>query len=116
LGSLGGSDIFPSGINDAADIVGDSLLADQTTRHAFLYTGGVMRDLNSLIAPGSGWELESAASINNTGQIVGEGLMGGDELAFLLTPVPEPGPISLWLAGGAAALLRRSRCFRTRAE
>lgn len=45
-----------------------------------------MRDLNTLIRPGSGWVLNSVSSINILGQIVGSGTMNGQSHGFLLTP------------------------------
>ena len=49
-----------------------------------------MLDLNTLIAPGSGWILTEARDINDRGQIVGYGQTTQGTRAFLLTPVPEP--------------------------
>jgi uncharacterized membrane protein len=46
-------------------------------------------DLNDLIPSGSGWVLESAAGLANSGYIVGYGSLGGRRTGFLLTPVPE---------------------------
>jgi hypothetical protein len=47
------------------------------------------RDLNDVIAPASGWKLESAASINDRGEIVGRGdFKGDDDTGFLLVPEP----------------------------
>jgi PEP-CTERM motif len=43
-------------------------------------------DLNTLIDPLSGWELLDAAEINVAGQITGQGLIGGEYHAFLLSP------------------------------
>jgi probable HAF family extracellular repeat protein len=65
-----------------------------------------MTDLNSLIDSASGWTLENAEAINNSGEIVGYGsnTNSGCE-AFLLTPVPEP--TSLVLIGAAAFSLFR---------
>jgi probable HAF family extracellular repeat protein len=81
--------------------------------HAFLYDTQ-MRDLNDMIAPGSGWELVRAFAINDAGQITGHGIFQGQERAFLLTPVPEP---SAALAGAtaaaAAACVARRRVGRT---
>jgi len=54
--------------------------------HAFLYSGGKMIDLNSLIDSTSGWTLKTAQGINDNGQIVGEGIHNGYIRAFLLTP------------------------------
>ena len=59
---------------------------------AFLYSDGVMYDLNSLVsAPFSG-ELASAVAISDNGQIV---CQNGAGQALLLTPVPEPSTIVL---------------------
>jgi len=44
------------------------------------------RDLNSLVPGDSGWKLESAAAINDRGEIVGSGELRGDERGFLLIP------------------------------
>jgi probable HAF family extracellular repeat protein len=71
-------------INNSGVIVGYSDF--QSTYHAFIYSGGKMRDLNGLIPAGSGWVLEQAFGINDAGQIVGTGTIGGAERAFLLTP------------------------------
>jgi hypothetical protein len=68
-----------------------------------------MVDLNSLISPTSGWVLEQANAINDNGQIVGFGTIDGETHGFLLTPVPEPGSLSLLAVGGVALLRRRSR-------
>ena len=47
-----------------------------------------MVDLNTLIAPLSGWKLLDASAINDAGQITGQGLIGGEYHGYLLTPVP----------------------------
>ena len=55
---------------------------------AFLVQSGLvgMVDLNSLIATGSGWGLNSAEAINDKGQIVGWSYLNGIPRAFLLDP------------------------------
>jgi hypothetical protein len=45
-----------------------------------------MVDLNSVIDPGSGWVLESARGVNNSGQIAGYGTFEGRTRAFRLSP------------------------------
>jgi probable HAF family extracellular repeat protein len=45
-----------------------------------------LTDLNSLIPAGSGWVLNVAEAIDDTGQIVGSGTINGQEHAFLLNP------------------------------
>jgi hypothetical protein len=46
---------------------------------------------STLIDSRSGWELLDASAINDAGQITGQGLIGGEYHAYLLTPVPLPG-------------------------
>jgi hypothetical protein len=49
-----------------------------------------MVDLNTLIPPGSGIDLGGAVSINDRGEINGEGVLpNGDVHAFLLIPCDE---------------------------
>ena len=67
-----------------------------------------MQDLNNLLASGSGtgWNLQYAYGVNNSGHIVGYGTIGGATHAFLLTPVPTPEPSTALLAlAGLAGLL-----------
>ena len=78
-----------------------------------------MTDLNSLIPSSSGWTLESANDINDSGWIVGVGLNpSGQTDAFLLAPVPEPSTVALLLAAALlagllpAAGLARQQCGR----
>jgi hypothetical protein len=59
----------------------------ETPLYAFLYSGGQMANLNSLLPPNSGWTLTEAVSINDAGQIVGVGTLNGQDRAFRLTPV-----------------------------
>src|SRR5436305_1669392 len=59
LGSLGGSQVFATGINSSGLVVGYSDIAGDTTSHAFLYDG-TMHDLGTL-----GGSLSSAFGINN---------------------------------------------------
>jgi probable HAF family extracellular repeat protein len=90
LGTLGGAKSSAADVNNKGQIVGYSEIAGGA-RRAFLYVGGVMTDLNSLLVPGTGWVLLSANAINDAGQIAGEGLVNGETepRAFLLTPLVE---------------------------
>jgi len=45
-----------------------------------------MLDLNTLIPANSGWELEGAVAVNVGGQIIGAGMINGQQHEFLLTP------------------------------
>ncbi len=91
LGVLGGNVSYAFGINNQAEIVGGSQIANgDTTEHAFIYNHGAMIDLNTLIASGSGWALERGIRINNSGQITGFGNIDGQRHGFLLTPGLTP--------------------------
>ena len=105
LGSLGGNRTVANAINNSGQIVGESSISSY---RAFLYENGTMTDLNDLIDPNSGWELSHAQDINDNGQIVGWGGIGGEEHAYLLTVIPEPTTLALLLIAGLS-LLRRGR-------
>ena len=53
--------------------------------------------------------LTEAFAINDTGEIVGKGSIGGETHAFLLTqggpPVPAPGALLLGIMGATGALV-----------
>jgi probable HAF family extracellular repeat protein len=75
------------GINSKGQIVGGSFTA--TTSRAYLWQGGVMTDLNTLIPSSSPlYLLEATGTINSKGQIAGIALVisTGEVHAFLATP------------------------------
>lgn len=90
LGNLGGNYSEALAISpDGSRIVGRATVPSGTgflDYHAFLHADGAMVDLNELLAPGSGWVLERATGVNDRGQIVGSGTLGGQQRGFLLTP------------------------------
>ncbi|HEY8601716.1 MAG TPA: hypothetical protein VIL85_25035 [Thermomicrobiales bacterium] len=51
---------------------------------AFLGSTGPTTDLNALLAPGSGWDLDYASGINDRGRIIGCGRFLGRRRPFLL--------------------------------
>jgi probable HAF family extracellular repeat protein len=105
LGTLGGTSSEACAINNRGLVVGNAATSSGET-HAFLYDGsGPMQDLNNLIDPSSGWQLNWADGINDSGQIVGIGQIGGQYRAFLLTSVPEPSTIALLLTATLGGLL-----------
>jgi probable HAF family extracellular repeat protein len=63
LGSLGGGSSNSQSINELGQVVGESSLPDGSY-HAFIYTGGKMRDL--------GIGASTASCINNLGEVVGD--------------------------------------------
>jgi probable HAF family extracellular repeat protein/VCBS repeat-containing protein len=89
LGTLAGSVTWAQSINNLEQIVGFSALG-YNYYHAFLYEDGMMVDLNNHRPDNPEWDLNYAAAINDVGQIVGIGTLGGQTRAFLLTPVPTP--------------------------
>lgn len=93
LGTLGGGSSNAYDINNNGQIVGD------TNNGAFLYSNGAMTDLNTLLNPGSVWTLSEARSINDLGQIAGNGFIAGQVHAFLMSPTPVPIPAAAWLFG-----------------
>ena len=81
------------GINARGHVVGDSYTI--SGYHGFLYDGTwrdpvivPMRDLSTLAeVTGAGWQqIEFAAGINDSGQIVGGGIIGGNFHAYRLHP------------------------------
>ena len=70
----------------------------------------MIQTLSSLISSSSGWSNLNATAINDAGQIVGQGLINGQEQAFLMTPiadqVPEPHSIAMWCVGAIFSSLR----------
>jgi probable HAF family extracellular repeat protein len=87
--NLGGVNANAENINDLGAVVGESTVG--ASLHAFLWQNNIMTDLNTLIDPASGWTLNLALHINDSGQIVGVGTFDGEtDRAFLLNPTPEP--------------------------
>ncbi len=82
-------------------------------QHAFLYDHGSIMDLNGLISTNSGWELNYAQDVNESGQIVGYGSLDGNFHAYLLTPIPEPSAVALAGIGTAALVFSRWRRRRS---
>lgn len=75
------------GINARGEIVGTYSSAFGVFQ-VFLYTGGRMLDLKSLLdSTGNGWELQQVAGINDSGVIAGTGTKNGAGMSFLAAPV-----------------------------
>ena len=54
--------------DQGAVLVGEAYFDRTQQSVAFASSGGVLRDLNTLIDPASGWQLDSATAINNARQ------------------------------------------------
>jgi probable HAF family extracellular repeat protein len=124
-----------SAINDAGQVVGHDIM-DNNDDAAFLYDAGGLHNLNDELSRGSGWQLLTADAINNQGQIIGIGRLGGVIHAYLLTPLglsctpvgctqdvvatPELGSGELLATGllplGFVLVLRRRRARRATQE
>jgi probable HAF family extracellular repeat protein len=80
-----GEPALPLGMNDSGEVVG-WMGRTQESERAFLWDNGEIVDLNERITVDSGWQLLRATAINDSGQIVGCGLLEGRQAGFLLTP------------------------------
>jgi probable HAF family extracellular repeat protein len=87
LGLVTGSTFSSAyGINNKGQVVG-AVSFSSGPNHAFVWSQAAgMQDLNNLIPANSGWMLQSADAINDSGQITGQGAINGVTHTFLLTP------------------------------
>jgi probable HAF family extracellular repeat protein len=97
LGTVGNDQCsYATGINAKGQVVGGSKSTcdpEGGTTRAFLWEDGSILDLNALISSGSGLYLESTYTINDQGEIAGEGSdASGSGHAFLLIPCDENHP------------------------
>ncbi len=76
IGSLGGTETSPFGMNDRGDVVGSSTTSASTElSQAFLYSGGKMTDLGTF-----GGQSSFATGINDFGLVVGAAYFPGDSV------------------------------------
>jgi probable HAF family extracellular repeat protein len=113
LGSLGGTNGAAYALNNSNEVVGWSQIANGSV-HAFLWSNGIMQDLNLLIPPSSGITLVSAVGIDSAGDIVAYGTnASGQSHEYLLTPleapVPEPGSIAIFALSIVALVAKLMR-------
>ena len=88
LDTTGGDYSEALAINNKGLVVGDFDRADGDSldERAFATSGSRMQDLTALIDAASGWELLEATGVNDSGQIVGVGILDGQQRPFLLNP------------------------------
>jgi hypothetical protein len=75
----------PEAVNSSHQIVGSEIV--KGTEHAAVWQSGKVTDLNTLLPENSGWVLQRAATINDSGDIAGVGLHEGHSSAFLMPAV-----------------------------
>ena len=82
---------YATGINAEGQVVGGSISdCNSDNTRAFLWEDGAIIDLNTLIPSGSALHLQFTYTINDRGEIAGEGVDGnGNQHAFLLIPCDE---------------------------
>jgi len=92
LGVIGNDQCsYAADINAQGQVVGSSgsdCSSDSNVFKAFLWDKGTLFDLNSLVPPNSPLFLETVFTINDRGEIAGQGVdnSAGDQHAFLLIP------------------------------
>ncbi len=76
-------------INKQRWAVGTGDDGDGYHQHAILWLNGTGVSLEALLPAGSGWTLQTATALNDHGQIVGNGTIGGQRHAFLFAPTRQ---------------------------
>ena len=74
----------PVAVNASHQVVGSEMVSG--AEHAAVWQAGTVTDLNTLLPAGSGWVLQRATAITNTGDIAGIGTHEGKTAAFLFQP------------------------------
>ena len=102
LGTLGGSRSEAAAVNDAGKVVGNSLLDDELTRHAFTWESGVgMTALGDL----DGNNGSEATDVNDAGDVVGSSFTAGYVYyGWYAYWVEGPSTATLWQNGVPVAL------------
>jgi len=100
-------------VNNLGQVVGSFGYAGSDGQRGFLYQGGSLADITSLLDPLSGWIVTEAAAINDLQQIAGTACRDGQCYAVRLDldplAVPEPGTWTLMASGLALLGFTRTR-------
>jgi probable HAF family extracellular repeat protein len=86
IGSLGGNFTSATDINNRGEIVGTSSTPPNSNTAAFLYTTGIMKNLNRIVQPRGANFIISPNGINDKGEIVGFCSFNSQFHACLLKP------------------------------
>ncbi len=94
LGSIEGGPTYAESVNDNNEVVGRWFSASGEHAGAFLFEGGKLYDLKTLLSVGgSGWRsLIEASAIDQSGGIAGTGIMADGVHAFRLYPIQQDKP------------------------
>jgi probable HAF family extracellular repeat protein len=85
-----GSNTYDGNVADAINSSGQIVGSADDNNFAIMFQPGSCIDLNTLLPANSGWQLQAATGINDSGQIVGYGTINGQTHAFLLNTQDEP--------------------------
>jgi len=114
VGSFGGLRMDVTDINEHGVFVGSASSPGPDV--GFVYFGGQLIDLNTLIDPATGWTIDAAYGINDAGQIVGNACRNFECTAVrldLVSAVPEPAMALMLLPGALLLAGARRRRMRT---
>jgi probable HAF family extracellular repeat protein len=81
---------YATAVNNAGNVVGNALL-ESCEGAAVIWIGGQAHDLNTMLKPGSGWQIGGAADISDYGWIAATARRTGEPYhAVMLVPVYTP--------------------------
>lgn len=97
-------------INNHGQVVGQ-VWVNSALLKGFLFDQGKMNYIDDLVGSEylNGWAFDAAVGINDKGQITGYGHLHGEVRAYVLTPVPEPESLLMFVAGMACLLVCAQR-------
>lgn len=109
LGQPRSESSWASRINNNGLVLGGYL--EGGSMYSFLWQDGQFTDPADLLPQNSGWSRINIVDINDVGQLLGDGMFGGQYGSFILTPVPEPSGLLMIGGGlvGVIGIIRRRR-------
>lgn len=105
IGNLAGqTTISETCLNNIGWVIGRTYSSDSpAVEKPFLWKNGKINDLNDLIPAGSGWVLQDALALNDSGVILGSGFLNGQYRTYLMKPIAAPAPQAAGLTPDRAA-------------